>query len=96
MLAKECDILAKIHIFEVISNKTAVAALDALAEFFYNVLIIFHKNPIANAPGSDYFTTPRFEFFMKSIRRSTSGHALISDAIRSVAWVVFSFALSSK
>ena len=34
VLAKERDILAEIHVLEMISNKTAVAALDALAECF--------------------------------------------------------------
>ena len=32
VLAKECNVFAEIHIFKVIGDKTAVAALDAFAE----------------------------------------------------------------
>jgi hypothetical protein len=34
VFAKESYIFAEIHIFEMIGDKTAVATLDALAEFF--------------------------------------------------------------
>ena len=43
VFTKECDILAKIHIFEMISDKTAVATLDALAKFIKDVILRFHK-----------------------------------------------------
>lgn len=33
VFAKERDILAEVHVFEVIGDKAAVATLDALAEF---------------------------------------------------------------
>jgi hypothetical protein len=33
VLAKESDIFAKVHILEVIRDKTSVAALNALSEF---------------------------------------------------------------
>ena len=32
VLAKECDVFAEIHVFEMIRDKTAVATLDAFAE----------------------------------------------------------------
>lgn len=38
VLAEECDVLAEVHVFQMIGDKTAVAALDALAEFVENVL----------------------------------------------------------
>ena len=34
VFAKESNVLAQIHIFEVIRDKTSVAALNALAKFF--------------------------------------------------------------
>ena len=42
VLAKKCDILAEVHIFEVIRNKTAVATLDALAELEKGFVACFH------------------------------------------------------
>lgn len=36
MLAKISYVFAEIHIFQVIRDKTAVATLNAFAEFFYN------------------------------------------------------------
>jgi len=42
VFAKEGYVFAEIHILEVISDKTAVATLDAFAKFFENVLFGFH------------------------------------------------------
>jgi len=86
MFAKERHILAEIHILEVIGDKTAVTALNALAKFIQNLVrsYFFH------------FTTPRFELAINSVSRSTSLQSLISSLIRSSACVVLSRAESNR
>lgn len=45
VFAEKGDVLTQVHILQVIRDKAAVAALDALAEFFENlVLTIFTHN----------------------------------------------------
>ena len=43
VLAKESDVLTQVHVLEVIGNKTAVAALYTLAEFFNYAVISSHS-----------------------------------------------------
>ena len=42
VFAEERDILAEIHVLEVICDKAAIATLDALAEFCEEFLIVGH------------------------------------------------------
>ena len=44
VLAKEGHVFAEIHVLEVVSNKAAIAALDALAEFVEDLLVVGHFN----------------------------------------------------
>ena len=46
VLAKEGDVLAEVHVFEVIGDKTPVATLDAFAECLQNFFfaVIVHKS----------------------------------------------------
>ena len=55
MFAKECDILAEIHILEVIRDKTAVTTLYALAEFLDNVGVGSHLFNNASLGAFDKF-----------------------------------------
>ena len=48
MLAEKRDVLAEIHIFEIIRNITTVAALHALAEFLYYFLVRFRHIAIVS------------------------------------------------
>ena len=83
VFAKECDVLAEVHVLKVIGDKAAVAALDALAKLSDRVR--FH-----------YLTTPRFDVSMNFVSRSTSPQSAISSRIRSRACDVLSFEESSR
>jgi len=48
MLAKKRHVFAQIHIFQVIRNVTAIAALHALAELFYYFLVRFRHIAIVS------------------------------------------------
>ena len=48
MLAKKRDVLAEIHIFQIIRNVTTVAALHALAEFLDNFFVTFRHIAIVS------------------------------------------------
>lgn len=43
MLAEKRNVLAEVHILEMIGDKAAVTPLHAPAEFFYNLTRIFHR-----------------------------------------------------
>lgn len=43
VFAEESDILTQIHVFEVIRDKTSVAALDTLAEFRQELFRVSHR-----------------------------------------------------
>ncbi len=49
MFAKERDVLAEVHVFEMIGDKAAVATLDAFAEFVENVIFCFHLKSAGTA-----------------------------------------------
>ena len=42
VFAKERDVLAEVHVLEVISDKTSVAALYAFTKFGEDLLLVFH------------------------------------------------------
>ena len=48
MLAKKRYVFAQIHILQIIRNITAIAALNALAEFLYNFLVTFRHTAIVS------------------------------------------------
>ena len=48
VLAKECDVLAEVHVLEMIRDKAAVATLNAFAEFFENVSFVCHMTGAAS------------------------------------------------
>ena len=80
VFAKKRDVLAEIHILEVIGDKTAIASLNALSELVQNLSFDLLA----------HFTTPLFELSIKLASWSTSGQPVISSRIRCSAWVVFS------
>ena len=48
MLAKKRDVLAQVHILQIIRNITTITALHALTEFFYYFLVCFRHIAIVS------------------------------------------------
>src|SRR5436190_1451760 len=79
VVAEECHFFAEIHILQIVGDEAAVATLNALAKFGYDLW-----RTLA------HLTTPRFDASINSTSISTSRQSAISSRMRSTACVVLS------